>query len=264
MTIMGLAIVFVSILGGQWYIGNITLCARMSCLLYRNKDIVEQPVILENLTLRFTHESVKFIEKQSSSKPWLLKMSYVKVHTALFSSNLFDGKTGLGSFADNVAELDWSVGKIMDALEANGFLENTMVIFSSDNGPYLEREEEAGNSGYVIGTDGNQHYLKGGKGQNWEGGIRVPTIAYWAGKIPAKSVEQPISLMDFFPTFLNLAGHPGVTDRIIDGKDLTSILFNNEGEEQIKIHDFLFHWCGNTLHAVSNGEYKMHWITPTW
>merc|ERR1711879_376748 len=69
---------------------------------------------------------------------------------------------------------------------------------------------------------------------------------------------------DFFPTFLNMGGHPGVTDRIIDGKDLTSILFNNEGEEQIKIHDFLFHWCGNTLHAVSNGEYKMHWITPTW
>ena len=144
MTLFSLFLVFLAIMGGKWYIGNITLCARMSCLLYRNQEIVEQPVILENLTPRLTHESIKFIERQTDDTPWLLKMSYIKVHTALFSSRLFKDKTGLGEFADNVAELDWSIGKIMDALEENGFLENTMVIFSSDNGPYLEREEEVG------------------------------------------------------------------------------------------------------------------------
>lgn len=140
MFVFTLFIVFLCLMGGYWYVGNLTLCARMSCLLYRNQQIIEQPVILTNLTLRFTHEAIQFIEKQKDQeKPWFLKMSYVKVHTALFSSVLFDGQSGVGAFGDNVAELDWSIGKIMDALEANGFLNNTMVIFSSDNGPYLER-----------------------------------------------------------------------------------------------------------------------------
>ena len=131
----------------HWYIGNVTLCASRSCVLYRNKEIIEQPFKLDNITLRFTHEAIQFLEKQAAKKeeekqPWMLFMSYAKVHTALFTSSLFNGTSGVGEFGDNVQELDWSIGKIMDALETNGFLENTLVIFSSDNGPFLEEGHE--------------------------------------------------------------------------------------------------------------------------
>ena len=140
-TLLSLLLILSLIFGLYWYIVNITLAAPRSCLLYRNKEIVEQPFKLDNITLRFTHEAIQFIDKQASKpekKPWLLLMSYAKVHTALFTSSLFKGTSGVGEFGDNVQELDWSIGKLMDTLEKNGYLNNTMVIFTSDNGPFLE------------------------------------------------------------------------------------------------------------------------------
>ena len=189
-----------------WFTANFTLCAPMSCVLYRNYEPVEQPVVLQNITLRLTHEALDFLgshKENSPDQPFFLMMSFIKVHTALFTSSLFANKSIAGEFGDNVEEMDWSVGKIMDALELHGFLNNTLVIFTSDNGPYLETGLDVcfsffhfsknffviffalkgGSSGYVIDENGNQVPLKGGKGQNWEGGIRVPTLMYWNNKI---------------------------------------------------------------------------------
>jgi len=248
-----------------YYLGHCTLCARMACVLYEDDQVIEQPVVLQNLTLRFTHEAIRILEESSrDQQPFFLFVSYVKVHTALFTSNLFTNVSKAGAFGDNVEELDWSVGKIMDALEQNGLLENTLVIFTSDNGPYLERYHEGGNSGYINNPQGIPQYLKGGKGQNWEGGIRVPTIAYWKNKIPPKKVWHPVSLMDIYPTFLSLAGHAPVTDRIVDGENIASLLFANSDDEVKAPHEFLFHWCGAVMHAVRYGKWKLHWITPIW
>lgn len=108
------------------------------------------------------------------------------------------------------------------------------------------------------------HYLTGGKGQSWEGGIRVPTFAYWSSKISKKIYSHPVSLMDFYPTMLKLAGHEEIKDRIVDGKDLSQILFSESIEKESRIHNFLYHWCGNILHAVRHGDYKLHYITPVW
>jgi hypothetical protein len=108
-----------------------------NCFVMRNYDIVEQPMILENLTARFTSEAIDFIEG-SQAKPFLLYMSYAKVHTALFTTKAFEGHSGHSKYGDNVEEMDWSVGQIMDAIDNLGIRDDTFVYFTSDNGPHLE------------------------------------------------------------------------------------------------------------------------------
>ena len=128
----------------------------MNCFLMRNYTIVEQPLILENLTARFTNDAIDFIET-NHAKPFLLFMSYLKVHTALFTTKAFSGHSGHSDYGDNVEEMDWSVGKIVDTLDRLGIRNNTFVYFTSDHGPHLE---EVYNGQYHGGWKG---IFKGGK-----------------------------------------------------------------------------------------------------
>ena len=114
-----------------------------SCFLMRDYDVVEQPLQLENLTVKFTNEAIDFLHKNNQG-PFLLFMAFLKVHTALFTSKPFRNHSGHSEFVDNVEELDWSVGQIMDTLEALGLKENTLVYFTSDNGPHLEEVSKTG------------------------------------------------------------------------------------------------------------------------
>ena len=131
--------------------------SKLVCILMRGFDVVEQPVNLDNLTVKFTNEAKHFIDN-SKEKPFLLFMSYVKVHTALFSSPKFKGHSVHGSYGDNVEEMDWSVGEIVSALEEKNLLENTFIYFTSDQGPHLEEVMPSG------------EYCGGWKGQ-YRGGM---------------------------------------------------------------------------------------------
>ena len=117
--------------------------SQFNCVLMRGYDVVEQPIILENLTVRFTDEAKHFIHK-NREEPFFLFMSYAKVHTSLFTSPQFKGHSVHGRYGDNVEEMDWSVGEIVSALERENILSNTFVYFTSDHGPFLEEELDSG------------------------------------------------------------------------------------------------------------------------
>uniref|UniRef100_A0A8B9HXG6 Steroid sulfatase (microsomal), isozyme S n=1 Tax=Astyanax mexicanus TaxID=7994 RepID=A0A8B9HXG6_ASTMX len=214
----------------------------LNCFLMRGDEVVEQPYVSENLTQRMTNEAVEFLER-SSDRPFLLFFSFLQVHTALFASPRFRGRSRHGLYGDAVIEVDWSVGQIMKTLERLKLVENTMVYLTSDQGPHLE---EISVHGEVH--RGHNGIYKAGKSTNWEGGIRVPGILHWPGQIPAgKVIDEPTSNMDLFPSVLKLAGANIPSDRQIDGRDLMPLL---QGRVERSEHEFLFHYCNAHLNAV--------------
>ncbi|XP_053166034.1 steryl-sulfatase isoform X6 [Hemicordylus capensis] len=230
----------------------------LNCFLMRNHDIVQQPWSYENLMQRFTEEAKRFI-KRNSDAPFLLLLSYPQVHTALYVSQDFKGKSKHGLYGDAVEEMDWSVGQILHALDQWHLSERTLVYFTSDQGAHLE---EISSNGEVHG--GYNGIYKGGKSTNWEGGIRVPGLVRWPGVVePNISIDEPTSNMDIFPTIVKLAGAPLPMDRIIDGHDLMPLL---QGIALQSKHEFLFHYCNAYLNAVrwhpgntsNNLLYKTH------
>ncbi|XP_044143206.1 steryl-sulfatase isoform X2 [Bufo gargarizans] len=232
----------------------------LNCLLMRNYEVIQQPTNYENLTQRMTSEAINFIVG-NKEKPFLLFMSYIQVHTALYASAEFRGKSKHGIYGDAVEEVDWSVGKIVSELHRNKLQDNTLVYFTSDNGGHLE---EVSSSGEVHG--GYNGIYKGGKATNWEGGIRVAGLLYWPGVIkPETVIDEPTSNMDIFPTVVQLGGAPLPQDRIIDGFDLMPLVQRKNGRSE---HEFLFHYCDIHLNAVrwhprnSSSIWKVFFFTP--
>ncbi|GBM89352.1 Steryl-sulfatase [Araneus ventricosus] len=230
-------------------------------VLMENKEVVEQPIRLKGLTQRFVKKASNFLEKQSGKSPFFLYIPFVHVHTALFSSDEFSGKSKHGRYGDNIEEMDWAVGQIMGKLESLGFRNNTFVYFSSDNGGHIEE----------IGADGQREggyngILKGGKTMGgMEGGIRVPTVISWPGTVLKGEIKHMTSQMDLFPTIMELASESLPADRIIDGKSMIPLL---EGKSQKSPHHILFHYCGKSIHAATYTQHddqevwKIHWTTP--
>jgi hypothetical protein len=142
---LSMLILSLPLLFGNW------VFSRFICVLMRGYDVVEQPLILENLTIRFTNEAKRFIDKQKQ-EPFFLFMSYAKVHTSLFTSPKFKGHSVHGRYGDNVEEMDWSVGEIIASLERENLLDNTFVYFTSDHGPFLEEVVDSGE--YCGGSTG--------------------------------------------------------------------------------------------------------------
>lgn len=261
--------------GGMWYTLCFTLLSRSSCLLYRNETIIEQPVHLQDLTLRNTNEANKFIKEsiEIHKKPFFLYMAYVKVHTALFTLPENAGRSRHGAYGDNIEELDWSVGQILQTLKTLNIENDTLIYFASDNGPFLERGIEAGFCGRARSTSGTlSEPLRGAKGQTWECGIRVPGIMRWPKHIIAgQTIENVSSLLDFYPSLLELWNVQPIHDRPVDGisfwsqlklipENFSSLLKTYENIER----DTLFHYCGSTVTAARRGKYKAHYWTPIW
>uniref|UniRef100_A0A2D4MQH0 Sulfatase N-terminal domain-containing protein n=2 Tax=Micrurus spixii TaxID=129469 RepID=A0A2D4MQH0_9SAUR len=233
---------------------------QLNCFLMRNYTITQQPWIYENLTQRFTEDAKHFI-RRNIDKPFLLFLSYPQVHTALYASLAFRGKSKHGLYGDAVEEVDWSVGQILQVLDQWNLSKHTLVYFTSDQGAHLE---EISDNGEVHG--GHNGIFKGGKSTNWEGGIRVPGLLYWPGILdPGKHIYSPTSNMDIFPTIIKLAGASLPNDRIIDGHDLMPLLQGNALQSE---HEFLFHYCNAYLNAVqwhprnSNSIWKIFYFTP--
>nr|XP_030693172.1 steryl-sulfatase isoform X1 [Globicephala melas] len=214
----------------------------LNCFLMRNRDITQQPMSYDNLTQRLTADAAQFIQRNAKT-PFLLVLAFLHMHTALFSSKDFAGKSKHGAYGDAAEEMDWSVGQILDVLDELKLANNTLVYFSSDQGAHVEEVTVKGE-----GHGGSNGIYKGGKANNWEGGIRVPGILRWPGVIQAGlEIDEPTSNMDIFPTVAKLAGSPLPEDRIIDGRDLMPLL---QGRSHRSDHEFLFHYCNFYLNAV--------------
>ncbi|GAB4163585.1 MAG: sulfatase [Planctomycetota bacterium] len=198
------------------------------------------------LTTWYTEHSVRFIEK-NRDQPFFLYVPHSMVHVPLFVSDKFGGKSGHGLFADVVMEIDWSVGRILDALDRCGLAEDTLVIFTADNGPWLSYGDHAGSAGP----------FREGKGTEFEGGIREPTIFRWPKRIPAGTTcDELASTIDVLPTVAALIG-ADLPGHRIDGKDLRPLLFGEEGARSP--HEvFYCYYAGGELQAVRDRRYKLH------
>ena len=206
--------------------------------LYRQDLVIEEPVDQSTLTERYTQEALRFIETHQD-KPFFLYMPHTFPHVPLYVSNQFSGQSEAGLYGDVVETIDWSVGEILRTLERLNLTENTLVVFTSDNGPWFE---------------GSPGPYRDRKGSSWEGGQRVPFIAQWQGQIPHGVVsDEPAMNIDIFPTFLNLAGIELPSERVIDGKDIFPVIKNEDPSP----HDALFLFNQNRIAGVRSGPWKL-------
>ena len=214
--------------------------------LIRGTSTVEEHPDQRQLTRRYTEEAQQFIRTRKD-RPFLLYLAHTFPHVPLFASEPFRGKSPAGLYGDVVEELDWSVGQILATVRTEGLERRTFVFFSSDNGPWKVFRSHGGSAGP----------LHEGKGSTWEGGMRVPGIAWWPGRIPAGSIQrEPASTMDLLPTCAKLAGTP-LPDVPLDGRDLAPLLFGN-GTRPAEV--FLY-YRGPDLYAARLGPWKAHFIT---
>ncbi|CAK6450687.1 unnamed protein product [Pipistrellus nathusii] len=234
---------------------------RWNCVLARDHDLVQQPLREGQASGLLLREAIGFIRRNAGG-PFLLLVSLLHVHTPLVTREKFVGRSKHGRYGDNVEEMDWMVGKILEVLDKECLANHTLVYFTSDHGASLEAEA----SGERLG--GWNGVYKGGKGMGgWEGGIRVPGIFRWPAVLePGKVIDEPTSLMDIYPTLSYVAGGILPVDRVIDGQNLMPLL---EGRARHSNHEFLFHYCGVYLHAVRwhqkdcSTVWKVHYVTPT-
>jgi arylsulfatase A-like enzyme len=216
--------------------------------LLRDGQVVEQPADQTTLTRRYTEEAVKFIAEKKGG-PFLLYFAHTFPHVPLFASPAFKGKSRAGIYGDAVEELDWSVGQVLAALRKEGVAENTLVFFTSDNGPWLIMGNQGGSAGL----------LKDGKGSTWEGGMRVPGIAWMPGRIKPGVTSAMVDATDLLPTALALAGASRPAGVALDGTDLAPLLF---ASKPLPERPF-FYYRGDQLFACRLGEWKAHFKTQT-
>lgn len=215
--------------------------------LMRNSEVVESPADVDLLTKKYTEETIKFIQKHKES-PFFIYLSHNMPHHPHGASESFRGKSSRGLYGDAIEEIDWSMGQINKELKRLQLEKNTLVIFTSDNGPETIR-----NLGGKIGDAGP---LRGGKYSNWEGGIRVPAIMQWHGKIPKGVVSEEIATtMDLLPTFMKLAGGTIPDDLVIDGKDISPLIFDQPGARSP--HQSFYYYSLTKLQAVRVGRWKL-------
>lgn len=218
--------------------------------LIRGTETIETEPDQNHLTRRLTEEAVKFIET-SKDKPFFLYLPHPQPHVPLYASEKFRGKTQRGLFGDSVEEVDWSVGQILETLKKHNLDDNTLVVFTSDNGPWAAKGDHGGSA----------RPLTGSKGGHYEGASREPTIARWPGKIPAGSVcKEPAGAIDLLPTFARLAGAEVPEDRVIDGKDIWPLLSAQANAKSP--HEAIYYYTGTALRAVRSGPWKLHLSAP--
>ena len=216
--------------------------------IMENKMVLDSISDLSQLTDEYTRRAVRFIE-ENKDKPFFLYFPHTFPHTPLYASQKFKGMSRRGLYGDVMMDLDWSIGEVMACLKKNHLDKNTLVIFTSDNGPWLVRRFDGGSAG--LFTEG--------KATTWEGGFRVPCIAWFPGVIQPSSVSQSFcSSLDLLPTFVKMSGAPKPKNQL-DGQDL-SILFSNP--EATVREKYFFYW-GSKLFAVRKGPWKLHIVVSS-
>ena len=214
--------------------------------LMRNDKVIESPADVDLLTQKYTSETIAFI-RENRDQPFFVYLAHHMPHLPLGASPEFKGQSARGPYGDAVEELDWSMGQIFGELERLGLDENTLVIFLSDNGP------EIGHSTHYVGSAAP---LRGAKYSNWEGGVRVPAILRWPGKIPESTISDAlVTSMDLFPTLAALAGAPLPEGVKLDGKNISSVLFDGPGVASPYSH--FYYYSLTQLQAVRAGRWKL-------
>jgi arylsulfatase A-like enzyme len=218
--------------------------------LIEGDAVVQHDPDQSQLTKWYTERAVGFIER-NRERPFFLYVPHSMPHVPVFVSDAFKGKTPGGIYGDVIAELDWSVGQILDAVRRTNLDNDTLVIFTSDNGPWLSYGNHAGSSGP----------FREGKGTAFEGGVRVPFIARWPGRIPKGAVGGlPAMTIDLLPTLARLAGATVPTERTIDGRDMWPLLAGQR--DAPSPHEALYFYWSGELHAVRSGRWKLHLPHP--
>ena len=215
-------------------------------LIYKNKVINPQVSSKdqEQLTTQYTEHAVKFIET-NKTKPFFLYVPHSMVHVPLYVSEKFKGKSKSGLFGDVMMEVDWSVGRIIDTLRKNELDKNTLVIFTSDNGPWLSYGDHAGSAGP----------LREGKGTMFEGGCRESTLMWWPGTVPSNSnCSTPAMTIDILPTVAELIG-ANLPDHKIDGKSILNLVTGKNDKSPQEAYYFYY---GQQLQAMRMGKWKLH------
>ena len=207
-------------------------------ILYENEQQIEEPVNQSTLTQRYTEQALRFME-ENQDDPFLIYLPHTFPHVPLLVSEEFEGQSEAGLYGDVVETLDWSIGTILNKVQELGLDENTLVIFTSDNGPWFE---------------GSSGPLRSRKATSWEGGLRVPFIARWPGVIPAGSVShEPAMNIDIYPTFTRIAGSTLPSSQVVDGKNILPLLANGEKTP----HEALLLFNNDRIAAVRSGRWKL-------
>jgi len=214
--------------------------------LLRDEKVVELLTEDKQSTIvdRYTDEAIRFIT-ENRDKPFFLYLPHTAIHTPIHPAEAFRGKSGNGQVGDWIEQIDWSTGRVLDTLRELKLAENTLVIFTSDNGPWLTKGADSGSAGP----------LRGGKGSTWEGGMREPAIAWWPGKIaPGTTVDAITGTIDLLPTAVALAGGTLPEQPVIDGRDISPILLGKTKDSPRGVH---YYFSGYNLQAVRKGPWKL-------
>lgn len=216
--------------------------------LLRDKQEIERPADQFTITRRYTEEAVRFLTARRD-KPFFLYLAHNMPHVPLFASNDFQNTSLRGLYGDVIEEIDWSVGQVLDALRRSAKAENTLVAFTSDNGPWLIFDQQGGSAGL----------LREGKGSTWEGGMREPTIFWWPGTIQPGVVRDIGSTLDILPTFARLCGAKLPKDLVLDGYDISPALLGTGPSPRQE----MFFYRDTEVFAVRKGPFKAHFTTQS-
>jgi arylsulfatase A len=216
--------------------------------LFESAEVIEESPDQHLLTRRYTDAATDFIADHAGEEPFFCYLPHTMPHVPLHASEEFAGESRRGLYGDVIEEIDWSVGQVIETLREEGVAEDTLVLFTSDNGPWLVKEERGGDAGP----------LRGGKATTWEGGLRVPCIAEWPGEIPAGTVcDELVTAMDVLPTLCDVTGATR-PENAIDGLDASALLRDPEGAESPREAFHYFESDGD-LGAVRDAEgWKYH------
>ena len=214
--------------------------------LLRDTQVVERPANQNTITRRYTEEVVRFIKSQSES-PFFVYLAHSMPHVPLFASARFRGQSLRGLYGDVIEEIDWSVGQILDTLDRQGISEDTLVMFTSDNGPWLVFDQHGGSAGL----------LREGKGSTWEGGMREPALFWWPGTIRPSIVRGLGTTMDIMPSLAAITGATLPADHVLDGVDLSAAWFQSGPSPR----DTVYYYRQRRLYAVRKGPFKAHFVT---
>ena len=213
--------------------------------LLENNDIIERPADQTTITKRYSEKVVEYIKKNKNNK-FFIYLAHSLPHIPLYASKNFLGSSEAGLYGDVIEEIDHGVGMILEELKKQNLDENTMIVFTSDNGPWLPFKTHGGSAGL----------LREGKGTTWEGGQRVPAI-FWGAEINPGTISGLGSTLDILPTFLEISGAEKINDRILDGYSLKNTLIDGEPSPR----DEMIFYRNREIYAIRKGEYKAHYIT---
>ncbi|MBN1910857.1 MAG: sulfatase [Pirellulales bacterium] len=230
--------------GFDYFFGTLGANDRGRVTLRHNRKKLRTTEDMGELTGLYTDEAIRFIEKYKDG-PFLLYLAHTMPHTKLGVSEKFRGKSKGGLYGDVIEELDYNIGRVLDTITRLGLEKNTIVWFTTDNGPWLSKGERGGSAGP----------LRAGKGSSWEGGNRVPAIVWGPGRVPSGKTSNALtSTLDLLPTFAALAGAKAPQDRVLDGRNQSRLI---TGQTDQSARETFYYYVKDDLQAVRRGKWKL-------